>query len=308
MYIPKGSNFFYRDLSVLLDGIPSADGVSVVSGENVYGTSYAISDGKLLINLNFDEKLIQRVDKYVSAFEADYNKEYAYDDAYYFVQQLKEGLKEPYLQRLNQFVSPPTLESFKINNGNSTTGQKNVALNITYSGQAPTHYMVSENSDFSGSIWITYTDTPSFILSDGFNEKTVYVKLKNTHGESKSLSAKITYTETVLTLDSITVNDGALSTAQRDTRIKFTYSGTPTHYMISENSSFSDASWIAFENDIVDFTLSQSYGNKTVYGKLKNDTTQPEYKSARIELVDTVSVILNSIVINNGGADFCFNH
>ena len=302
MYIPKGSNFFYRDLSVLLDGISSVEGVSVVSGENVYGTSYAVSDGKLLVNLNFDEKLMQRVDKYVSAFEADHNKEYAYDDAYYFVQQLKNGLIEPYLQRLNQFVSPPTLESLKINNGSSTTGQKIVTLSITYSGQAPTHYMASENSDFSGSVWVEYSDNPSFILSDGFNEKTVYVKLKNTHGESTAKSNSITYIETVLTLNSIMINGGTSSTSQGDVSVAFTYTGNPTHYMLSEDSDFSGALWTAFNNSTVLFSLSEGYGNKTVYAKMKDVKNETSVKSAQIQFVDTVSVRLNSIVINNGDA------
>ena len=41
-----------------------------------------VNDGKLLINLDFNPLLMERVNKYVEAFEADYNKEYAYDDAY----------------------------------------------------------------------------------------------------------------------------------------------------------------------------------------------------------------------------------
>lgn len=96
MYVPKLANFFFRDLSVMLTGIDSLTGVNVTSGDNVYGTSFAINDGKLLVNLNFNHLLMDRVNKYVEAFEADYNKEYAYDDAYYFVQMLKVGLREEY--------------------------------------------------------------------------------------------------------------------------------------------------------------------------------------------------------------------
>ena len=116
MYVPKMPNFFYRDLSVLLSGIDSKEGVTVTSSNNVYGTSYNINENnKLLVNLNFDEKLMQRVNKHVEAFEADYNADYLYDNAYYFVQQLKEGLKEGYLARINKFTSPPVLASMVIN-------------------------------------------------------------------------------------------------------------------------------------------------------------------------------------------------
>jgi hypothetical protein len=126
LYVPKAANFFFRDLSVMLDGIDSLTGVNVTSGDNVYGTSFAINDNKLLVNLNFNELLMQRVNKYVEAFEADYNKEYAYDDAYYFVQMLKTGLRESYEARLNRFTSPPVLLTVKINNGATSTIPKTV--------------------------------------------------------------------------------------------------------------------------------------------------------------------------------------
>lgn len=208
MYVPKGANFFFRDLSVLISGISSLEGVSVTSGDNVYGTSFAMNDGKLLVNLDFNSLLMERVNKYVESFEADYNAEYAYDDACYFVQMLKPGLKEPYLARINKWVSPPVLESFTINSGQDFTQDRNVTLNITYSGQAPSHYMASENAGFAGASWVEYTANPTFKLSEGFNAKTVYVKLKNVYGETGTLSDGITLLEPTLTLNSITINDG----------------------------------------------------------------------------------------------------
>lgn len=124
----------------------------------MYGTSFAMNDGRLLVNLDFNPLLLERVNKYVESFEADYNAEYAYDDAYYFVQMLKPGLKEPYLARINKWVSPPVLESFVINSGQEFTQDRNVILNITYSGQAPSHYMVSEDMSFTGASWIEYVE------------------------------------------------------------------------------------------------------------------------------------------------------
>lgn len=301
MYVPKGTNFFFRDLSVLISGVPSLGGVSVTSGDNVYGTSFAMNDGKLLVNLDFNPLLMERVNKYVEAFEADYNAEYAYDDAYYFVQMLKDGLKEPYLARINKWVSPPVLESFAINGGQDFTQDRNVTLNITYSGQAPSHYMASENANFAGASWVEYTANPTFKLSEGFNAKTVYVKLKNVYGETGTLSDGITLLEPTLTLKGITIDNGAASTIQRNVNVTFDYLGYPTHYMISESSSFTGATWVEFsENPTVQ--LSAAYGNKTLYAKLKNATTETVSRSAVIELIDTVTARLNSITINNGDA------
>ena len=299
MYVPKGANFFFRDLSVLISGISSLEGVSVTSGDNVYGTSFGINDGKLLVNLDFNPLLMERVNKYVEAFEADYNKEYVYDNAYYFVQMLKPGLKEPYLARINKWVSPPVLESFTINTGEEHTQSQDVTLNITFSGQPPSHYMASENADFTGAAWVEYKENPMFRLSDGFTSKTVYVKLKNVYGETPVKSDTITLLEPTLTLDTITVNGGTASTVERSVQVSFDYIGYPTHYMLSESETFTGAQWMAFDETPV-FELSATFGAKKVYAKLKNATTETVARSADIELIDAVTARLNSISVNDG--------
>ena len=304
LYIPKGANFFYRDLSVMLNGIDSISGVTVSSGDNVNGTSYAINDDKLLINLNFDEQLLQRAEKHTLLFEANPTAEYLYDNALYFVQMLKEGVKEPYLTRLNTFTSPPTLSSFNISG--ETTQSNIVSLNLSYTGQAPTQYMASESSDFTGASWITYTNNPSFTLSSSFNLKTIYVKLRNSFGESNILSDTITYLEPTLTLTNFTINSGNTQTSNDIVTLGFTYTGFPTYYMASESSTFVGAEWIAYTSN-PSFTLSTGYGNKTIYVKLKNATTETSSLNDSIELIDTVTATLNSIVINNGDTNSSSN-
>ncbi len=65
-----------------------------------------------------------------------------------------------------------------------------VTLNNTASN-FPTHYMVSEASDFSGANWQLYTTAPKFTLSSGFGTKTVYFKVKNAFDESAVVSDTI---------------------------------------------------------------------------------------------------------------------
>lgn len=299
MYVPKLANFFFRDLSVMLTGIDSLTGVNVTSGDNVYGTSFAINDNKLLVNLNFNELLMQRVNKYVEAFEADYNKEYAYDDAYYFVQMLKVGLREEYEARLNRFTSPPVLLTVKINNGATSTKDNVVTIATTYDGQAPTHIMISEDSTFTGANWVDYAASVQFTLSEAFGQKTIYTKLKNIYGESSVLTASIEYQEPELVLTSLAVLGGATSTSERDIQLNFAYTGFPTDYMLSENSDFSGATWLDWTSN-PSFELSAAYGIKTIYGKLKNAKGETGVKSTSIELIDNVTVRLNSIALNDG--------
>ena len=49
-----------------------------------------------------------------------------------------------------------------------------------------------------------------------------------------------------LTLNSISINNGAETTYTNVVSVKINYTGTPAYYRISENNSFSDTSWQSF--------------------------------------------------------------
>jgi hypothetical protein len=85
----------------------------------------------------------------------------------------------------------PSITSFKINNGASTTTSRTVTLNNTATG-SPTQYMASGSSTFSGAVWRTYATAPSFILSSGNGTKRVYFKVRNSAGVSSVMSDTIT--------------------------------------------------------------------------------------------------------------------
>jgi hypothetical protein len=114
------------------------------------------------------------------------------------------------------------------------------------------------------------------------------------------MSSKITYEEPDLVLNSIVLNNGDSTTSNRSIKVKFNYTGFPTHYMISESSSFTGGTWVSYSSNDIDFQLSEGYSSKTVYAKMKGNLNESSTKSSVIELVDTTTAILNSIVINDG--------
>lgn len=69
------------------------------------------------------------------------------------------------------------IERFVINNGAAVTGSRDVTLGSRISG-APTQYRASEQSDFSGSEWQDFKDSPGFQLSPGAGKKTVYYQVR----------------------------------------------------------------------------------------------------------------------------------
>jgi len=92
------------------------------------------------------------------------------------------------------------MTSFAINNGDATTTLPTVTLNNTCWG-APTEYMASEFSDFSGAIWQPYDTAPSFSLSSGEGgTKTIYFKVRFAGGESATVSDTIELTGRTVTL------------------------------------------------------------------------------------------------------------
>jgi len=88
----------------------------------------------------------------------------------------------------------PSVTSFAINSGAASTTSRNVTLNNACSG-TPTQYGASENADFSGATWQTYSTAPSFTLSAGNGTKTVYFIVRNATGQSTVVSDTIQLNE-----------------------------------------------------------------------------------------------------------------
>ncbi|MBN2356401.1 T9SS type A sorting domain-containing protein [candidate division KSB1 bacterium] len=89
-------------------------------------------------------------------------------------------------------VAEPQLVSFALNNGARETSVQTVTLDNTVTG-TPTQYLASEDVSFTGAVWASYSQAPSFILSADAGVKTVYFKVRNEAGESNVKQDYITY-------------------------------------------------------------------------------------------------------------------
>jgi cytochrome c oxidase assembly protein Cox11 len=177
-------------------------------------------------------------------------------------------------------VSGPSVTSFQINSGASSTTNKAVTLNNTTSIK-PTHYMASESSSFVGAKWTYYSVQPKFTLSPGAGTKTVYFKVKNSVGESAVVSDTITLQGPSVT--SFQINSGAATTASPTVILTNSASNTPTQFMASESSSFVGAKWTYYSAQ-PKFTVNSGVGTKTVYFKVKNSVGESPVISDTIQL------------------------
>lgn len=190
--VPFSKNYYFKDLSFLISGITSVDALSV--SDKIFGYSYAAHGSGMLINVNFNELLLECAEKYTSKFESTLSEEDK-TDAYYFVNQLKATLKAPFVARLSVNEVAPVLNSISINDGVTVTYNQLVSITLNMTGGL-THYKVGETADLSGASWIVGTSkTFSYQLSSGYASKTVYVQVKNSFGESEIKSSSILYSE-----------------------------------------------------------------------------------------------------------------
>jgi len=106
--------------------------------------------------------------------------------------------------------------SFAINNGDETTMLPSVTLNNTC-WSTPTEYMASESSDFSGATWQPYATAPSFTLSFGVGDRTVYFKVRDADGhESQVVSDTIFLTPNTVSVETGTFTMGRLDSGTND--------------------------------------------------------------------------------------------
>lgn len=254
-----------------------------------------------MINVNANSWVLEKAEKYTEQYELSLNSEDK-EDALFFVNKLKSGINQPFIDRLNVSGTPVTLSSILINSGSSSTQSRVVTIAFEYSEGTPTHYRVGENVDLSGAEWIAFTSNISYILSSGYGTKTIYGQIKNSFGETSIESDNIDFIEAPLSLNGFSINNGNSSTVDSNVTLNFDCVGTPTHYIASENLDFAGANWIPYIANPAFILSTLQSGIKTVYIKLKNATTETPVLNDSIELIDTTSVVLNSVAINSGAS------
>lgn len=303
--VPELDDFYWYEYTLLIDGldVSDIDNVKVQNSKrDLIGLSYGESEGQLMLNLNYDTTLLTRADKYTSLFETNVLAEKFTDqslqykrDAEYFIQRLRPSLQGPFRQRIDSIAKAPVLNSIIINSGARETSDRNVSVNLDYEEGIPMQYRISESNDFSNAQWKPMEDPIVYKLSLSGGDKTLYVQLRNPFGETNICQSSIHYTPPPLDLKSIAINSNAINTESNEVSVCFNYIGLPTHYKLSEDSSFIDTQWKSWTDDSpILFSLSSGYGKKTLYAKMKND-------SIELAVNNSIDYIKEGVVISFAG-------
>lgn len=91
---------FHRDFSIIVEDAAIAGNGKFSVGNSVYGISYAKQqDSNWLFNLDCNKSLLDKAERYTTAYEKDKSAS-TKEDALYFANQLKKELRDAYLNRL----------------------------------------------------------------------------------------------------------------------------------------------------------------------------------------------------------------
>lgn len=91
---------FHRDFSILLTGTSIQSDAKISCGNNVYGLSYAKQgNNSWLININCNKSLLDKAERYTTIYEKECSNS-AKEDALYFINQLKESLRNTFENRI----------------------------------------------------------------------------------------------------------------------------------------------------------------------------------------------------------------
>lgn len=142
--------------------------------------------------------------------------------------------------------APPSINAFLIEGGAAVTPRRDVSLSWTLSGPAATHFRVSESAAFANQAWNPMPQNLPWrwiIGSAGEGPKTIHIQFMNNHGQSEVRSATIEL-RTPLVIQSFSIENGAAATSKAQVNVRWTHSGSFTHYRAGPAQGF-EAPWVA---------------------------------------------------------------
>jgi hypothetical protein len=91
----------------------------------------------------------------------------------------------------------------------------------------------------------------------------------------------------------ILVNGGASTHTGKTVSVEFVINeGNPTHYRLAESeSALEAATWVTWTVSQINYTF-DSFGNKTLYGQVKNQTNNSVIRNANINLIESAPKVL----------------
>ena len=172
--------------------------------------------------------------------------------------------------------------SLSINGGASATNETDVTLTITANGAS--QMKIDNDTNFENMIsWIDKTSTYNFTLPSGSGSKTVYLRVRDEAGNTKTTSDTITLDITAPSNLTLSINQGSYTNSQT-VNLTISAEGGPNTMYLSNNGE----SWTSYDYATSkSWTLSSGDGSKTVYLRVADAAGNNGSKTATITLDTT---------------------
>lgn len=181
--------------------------------------------------------------------------------------------------------------SLSINSGASATNDTDIVLTITANGAS--QMKIDNDTNFLNmSSWIDKTSTYNFTLPSGTGSKTVYLRVRDEAGNTKTTSDSITLDTTAPSNVTLTIDEGSY-TNSRNINLSISAEGGPhTMYLSNNGVSWNSYSYATSKA----WTLTTGDGSKTVYLRVADAAGNNGSKTATITLdtTDPTPVTLSS--------------
>lgn len=302
--VPQIEDFYWSEYTLLIDGIDANKVSQVATDQSIFGMSYGTTQNDngekvMMLNLNYDQTLLDRANKYITMTQNSSDNEGASDIteeykryAGYFIQRLKPELQKECRDKLDFMFSAPKLTVVNIDSvEGGVIYTPTVSILYSYTG-SPAEYRLSKDHDMNNAEWKELSDTIKYRLSENESIR-LYMQLRNEYGISNIDSSSIVYYNPSLVLSSINIDSNLSFVEEPNVTIKLDLKGYPTHYIISEDSTFSDQQWIPYKTNLINYELSSGAGTKTVYAKIKNDLVETNLVSCQVDYVTSTNVIIS---------------
>ena len=180
---------------------------------------------------------------------------------------------------LDTTLATPTLS---INSGATATNDTDVTLTITANGAS--QMKIDNDTSFSNmSSWIDKSSTYNFTLPSGSGSKTVYLRVRDEAGNTKTTSDSITLDTTAPSNVTLSIDEGTY-TNTRNVNLTISAEGGPSMmYLSNDQTTWTSYSYATSKA----WALSSGEGTKTVYLRVADSAGNNGSKTASITLDTT---------------------
>jgi len=198
---------------------------------------------------------------------------------------------------------PPANPTLTIDGGARYATRNRVMLQL--SATDAREMLISQSSDFSGTLWMDFNPTLSWTLSLPDGPKTLYAKFRDEAGNETALvSSSIILDTTPPTHARILINGGASFTKTSTVHLTLA-AEEATEMLVSNDPAFAGASWMPLA-DSLSWTLPWGDGEKNIFAKFRDAAGNETATLKAVITLDTVPPTNTSLTIN-GGAPYTNN-